>query len=78
MRGAVPESIDEGVFDTLTLWDTDTEDENYRRRGEATEVTVSVHPCDVFSDAMATGGYLDPDHYDPDHAPHGTGLSVLA
>jgi len=43
LRSQVPETIGTGLWDKLTPWDTDTEDEYYRREGEAREKMATIY-----------------------------------
>jgi uncharacterized protein YukE len=43
LRSQVPETIGTGLWDKLTPWDTDTEDEYYRREGEAREKMAAIY-----------------------------------
>ncbi|TQC41447.1 hypothetical protein EEB14_54760, partial [Rhodococcus sp. WS4] len=43
LRSQVPETIGTGLWDKLTPWDTDTEDEYYRRDGEAREKMATIY-----------------------------------
>ena len=49
LRSQVPETIGTGLWDKLTPWDTDTEDEYYRRDGEAREKMATI-----FNPGLAT------------------------
>ncbi|MFC0447881.1 hypothetical protein [Rhodococcus jostii] len=43
LRSQVPETIGTGLWDKLTRWDTDTEDEYSRREGEAREKMATIY-----------------------------------
>lgn len=43
LRGRVPQTVGTGLWDKLTPWDTDTEDEVYRREGEARDAMATVY-----------------------------------
>ncbi|MFC9838136.1 hypothetical protein ACFVKB_30655 [Rhodococcus sp. NPDC127530] len=43
LRSQVPETIGTGLWDKLTPWDTDTEDEYYRREDEAREKMATIY-----------------------------------
>ena len=43
LRSQVPETNGTGLWDKLTPWDTDTEDEYYRREGEAREKMATIY-----------------------------------
>src|SRR6478735_8785686 len=43
LRSQVPETIGTGLWDKLMPWDTDTEDEYYRREGAAREKMATIY-----------------------------------
>ncbi|WP_157108345.1 hypothetical protein [Aldersonia kunmingensis] len=74
VRTAVPASVDKGVWDKVTPWDTDTEDEYYRRQAEA-QVALAGYNTDLVKTdgAVPMFSMFGTDGPPPITAPPGTG-----
>ncbi|MCX5042275.1 hypothetical protein OG921_03590 [Aldersonia sp. NBC_00410] len=55
VQQGVPEKIDKGFWDKVSPWDTDTEDEYYRRQGEARAALTSYNTNLVTTDGTVPG-----------------------